>query len=264
MNASLDEEIDVLPPEGFSGPPGCILKLDKALYGLVQAAFAWQKHLAEILIDIGCKPLKTDPATYYLREGDEFIIIPTHVDDLFPTTNSKRLLDKVWDKLATKLTMKDLGVVQNALKTRIQIDKKSGVIKFSNTPYIEQIVEKFNMVGCKMAETPAELNKPLTVEYWTKLTEEQQKGNQAKFPVRSGIGCFRWVCQMSRPDVKEACQYLSKWAHQPTPQLWENCKRVIRYLSHTKELGLVMVRPDNWQQEWDNLIRSYVDSDWVA
>ena len=210
VNAQLDEEIYVLPPDGYQ-EAGKVLKLDKALYGLVQAAFAWQKRLASILESIGCMPLLCDPATYYLREGKEFIIIPTHVDDLFPTTNSKRLLDKVWKCLEEHLTMKDLGYVSSPLKSKIEIDYKVGVIKISNTSYIDDILDKFRMNDCKAEATPAELDKPLTPEMWDNLSEVEQELNLEQYPVRSVVGSLWWLCQSSRPDIKEACQNVSRW-----------------------------------------------------
>ena len=49
-----------------------------------------------------------DPNLYYLRVGDEALILVLYVDDLF-LTGSSRLIKDCKENLATKLDMKDLG-----------------------------------------------------------------------------------------------------------------------------------------------------------
>ena len=85
--------------------------LIKALYGTKQAARAWQQHLAKLLTQKGCKPIVVDPATYVRREGEAFLMIGTHVDDLFVLFNQKgeKLKDQVWQFLNTELTIKSMG-----------------------------------------------------------------------------------------------------------------------------------------------------------
>ena len=55
--------------------------------------------------------LVMDPATYLLHEADAFVVIGTHVDDLFVVYNvkGKALRDKLWIFLNTKLTIKSMG-----------------------------------------------------------------------------------------------------------------------------------------------------------
>ena len=57
--------------------------LQKALYGTKQAAHAWQQHLKQLLKEQNFSSLILDPATYVKRAKDEYVIVGTHVDDLF-------------------------------------------------------------------------------------------------------------------------------------------------------------------------------------
>ena len=69
------------------GKENWVCLLVKALYGTKQAAHAWQQHLRALLVDAGFSPLLLDPATYVKRVGSGFVIIGTHVDDLFVVFN---------------------------------------------------------------------------------------------------------------------------------------------------------------------------------
>jgi len=88
--APLEETVYMLQPKGREkeGYERFVYLLIKALYGTKQAARAFQKHLRNILGKIGLRPLDSDNGTYYKSVGEEWIIIPTHVDDLFPLSNS--------------------------------------------------------------------------------------------------------------------------------------------------------------------------------
>ena len=61
--------------------------LVKALYGTKQAAHAWQQHLKKLMVVEGFVPLVLDPATYVKRQGGAFVVVGTHVDDLFVVSN---------------------------------------------------------------------------------------------------------------------------------------------------------------------------------
>ncbi|MGA1206113.1 MAG: reverse transcriptase domain-containing protein, partial [Opitutales bacterium] len=71
INAPLEEELYIRQPEGhvIPGKENWLCKLNKALYGACQASRAWFKYLAGLLADAGMEPLKSDPATYIIREG---------------------------------------------------------------------------------------------------------------------------------------------------------------------------------------------------
>ena len=61
-----------------------LLLLRRALYGTKQASRLWQTALRDFLLDpkMGFKPSTADPCLYYLKRGDEEIIVGVYVDDL--------------------------------------------------------------------------------------------------------------------------------------------------------------------------------------
>ena len=137
MNATLSTPLVVLPPSGDKDrhPGKKVWKLLKSLYGLVQAAMEWQKLLTKILVGLNFTACITDPSTYVLWERNKFIIIPTHVDDLYATSNSKRLLNYTWNGISKHVIVKNLGQVKRAMSMTIDWDRKAHIIKIPVAPF---------------------------------------------------------------------------------------------------------------------------------
>jgi len=77
--AKLKETVFVKLPQMYEPPDGSdvVLKLNKSLYGLVQAPLCWYSHLREGLIAEGFVPSELDPCLYY---GHGMAVL-TYVDD---------------------------------------------------------------------------------------------------------------------------------------------------------------------------------------
>jgi len=65
--ANLKETVDVELPKLYESPDGSdvVLKLNKSLYGLVQAPLCWYSHLREGLIAEGFVPSELYPYLYF-------------------------------------------------------------------------------------------------------------------------------------------------------------------------------------------------------
>jgi hypothetical protein len=113
IHAPLKEQVFMKQATGHEvkGKEGHVCLLLKALYGTKQAAHAWQKHLSGLLVVEGFLPLILDPATYVWRQEKAFVLIGTHVDDLFVVSNKegKGNKEKLWKFLSGKLAIKSLG-----------------------------------------------------------------------------------------------------------------------------------------------------------
>ena len=111
--------------------------LKKALYGTKQAAHAWQNFLADILIKIGGKRHPKDECVYIFREGEAFLFLATHVDDLFPLYNTQaiNIKNKILDTLKSKMEIDNRGIISFALDMKIERDVNKGILKISQTAY---------------------------------------------------------------------------------------------------------------------------------
>jgi hypothetical protein len=113
LNATLDEEVFMEFPKGFEGnnEGGTkVLKLDKAVYGLVQAPLAWHRDLTSKLTMEGLEKSKTDPCIFYLKANDGAIIgqIVSYVDD-FVLSGKEKEIRIMKEKITKHYTITDLG-----------------------------------------------------------------------------------------------------------------------------------------------------------
>jgi hypothetical protein len=160
-NTDLDKVVYMRPPPGFNKDGVKILRLRKALYGLHESMRLFCDLLRDVLVAVGMTQSKADPAMFVWREGDEFIWIPTVVDDLFPIYNSKRLRDKVYAKVFARLSVEDRGQLTSALGIRFNIDIPNGIIEMDQQEYKREVLQRANLLHCRTAVTPLEFKVPL-------------------------------------------------------------------------------------------------------
>jgi hypothetical protein len=95
LNAPIDEEVWVRPPEGLKAQEGDACILHKALYGTKQAARCWWKHLSSTLAGLGYTSSYYNSSVYTLTNGEDRLIIWVHVDDGIVTGSSDVALKKL-------------------------------------------------------------------------------------------------------------------------------------------------------------------------
>jgi len=95
LNADLDIEIYMKPPEGYSSENKGFWKLKKALYGLKQAGLQWNEKLNETLIKINFKRLISKPCVYINENKNKEIIciLTMYVDDILIIGKKNEILD---------------------------------------------------------------------------------------------------------------------------------------------------------------------------
>ena len=102
VQAVLDTDVYVELPQEFKPPGGgdAVLKLNRSLYGLVQAPLYWYRHLRNGLEACGLKPSDYDRCLYYAPEGD--LIILCYVDDCLIFARDNELIEAFLAQLKSK------------------------------------------------------------------------------------------------------------------------------------------------------------------
>ena len=67
LNATIDFDVYVKQPQGYSKDPTLVCKLNKALYGLKQAAYRWHATIVEFMKGQGLQQSIMDPCVYVRR-----------------------------------------------------------------------------------------------------------------------------------------------------------------------------------------------------
>ena len=256
VSAPIDKEIYIRQPSGFVDPerPKHLLKLNKALYGMKQASRAFYFHLRRILQDFGLTPLRSDQATYRMVKGKHTLIVATHVDDIFPLSNSISLLDQLYYYVRKKLVISDLGDIVCSLK--MNIFKVDNQIKISMTPYINEVLSRFGMSNLSSRPTPGCVDEPFTTD--TPEFSKEELDSIKNFPFRELAGCLWWPTYMCRPDLLYHLHEVSRKLNSPTPLVKKKLIHLCRYLKGTTEFGLVFIPEINQ----DFPLEAWVDSNW--
>eukprot|EP00253_Pinus_taeda_P021878 PITA_21878 len=128
-----------------------VARLKRALYGLKQAPRAWYTQIDNYFTGLGFSKSEADPNLYQIVVEGKLLIILLYVDDLILTGDELLILSCKKD-LATEFEMKDLGLLHYFLG--LEIWQRSGGLFVSQGKYAREILEKFNMHGCKPVDTP--------------------------------------------------------------------------------------------------------------
>eukprot|EP01032_Pedospumella_encystans_P010974 gene10974-12801_t len=110
---------------------------------------------------------------------------------------------------------------------KVRITKKG--IYLSQPGAIDKVVEDAELAGCSSAPTPETL-------ITTVVKGGEKPADQTVF--RSLVGQINWIACQTRPELLHSVSKLAKKSSNPNAHDMHRVKRVIRYLSGTRELGL--------------------------
>lgn len=149
--------------------------------------------------------------------------------------------------MMNKFDMTDLRELNYFLG--LEIAQTSAGIFMSQKKYVEDTINKFNMMGCKPVPTPMNIGEKL------QLNDGTGSANGSLF--RSLIGRLIYLTH-SRPDINFTVGVLSRFMHNPSKHHYGTAKRVLRYLAGTKDLRMWYRKTKDF-----NLI-GFTDSDWAG
>ena len=245
------ENIYVDVPKGFEYTDSedntpCVLKLNRSLYGLVQAPLYWGNHLKSALENHGLIQSACDPCMYI---GDGVICL-TYVDDcLFFGKDSAKIDSKIKSiqDSGLKLTIEDdifafLGVELHR--------RDSGEVELRQRGLIDKILLTCHMKNCNTKSTPCN-----QVPLGTNPDGEPVTG---KFDYASAVGMLMYLSSNSRPDIQYAVHQCARFTHFPKKTHEDAILRICRYLQGTKDKGLIFNPTE------DLTLDCYVDADFAG
>ena len=238
LNSELDIKAVVKPPPGL-GLEGYLLELDKALYGLKQAPKCWHEHFTGVLKEIGFEQLSVDQCVYVNRSDEAETFLLLYVDDCMLASTSPARIEHFKKQIASRMEMRDLGEITKFNGLNIEKDAHDGHFIVSHEQYIKECVETF---GLKDAKRVLKLPPVETIKYdGTVLNEAQTKY------YRSLVGSLLYICNITRPDICFAVNFLSRFMQSPTVQHWNYAKQVLNYANSTGHRKLHLGKFNNSQ-----------------
>ena len=230
LNAPLEEELYLRVPEGFPSRPGHVLRLHKSLYGLRQAPRCWNKTLHDFLISKGFQQSQYD-ASLYFKPGTLWVAV--WVDDMLIMARDTAASKAFKAQLCARFEMQDLGPVRRFLGLEVTRDRAARTISLTAMDNINDVLERFHMSDAATALTPMPEGDNLSAR------EEGEDELPPEYPYRALVGCLNYLVTWVRPDLSFPVLQLARNQQHPTMRHWRAGKQILRYLKHTRDLGLV-------------------------
>jgi len=246
LYGELEEEIYMTMPKGYtkylhkkgitkySEKDNC-LKLQKSIYGLVQAARQWWKRFKTVLENIGFKACQSDCCLFVRTEKDnKLTIILLYVDDGV-VFGLRETINEVLNAIAKEFEIKRMGQMKKYLGFELEILKNSKELFITQPKSISKIKENFgSLLTGREAKIPAApcTNVLRPIKGDELVSEEEQK------QFRSGVGMLLFLIKHSRPDIANPVRELSKVLDGASPLHFKYMIRVMKYVMETKDYGL--------------------------
>ena len=229
-------------PADFNGSPA-LCRLNMALYGLKQSAREWAITLISWLTtECKYKFVQCCSDRYMFRCDCALgvLVLLIWVDDIFMGHSSDELRSLFMGDFTQRFRVKDLGCLQQALGASIAQSVPDGWVTLSLSKYISDLSRRFDLhVNVAWADIPVP----------AALARECRDASPTEAEVRATVDVFSvltgsivFVATFSRPDVAYAAHLLSTYMARPGPVHMKLARRVLGYLSRTRDLVLTYRR----------------------
>ena len=267
-----DEEAYIELPEGWSSPGKCG-KLKRWLYGMRNAASAWERDYTRELVKIGFVPGVTAPIVFYHPAWEVQCVV--HGDD-FTFLGWERDLEHIASKMSEAYSLKIRGVMGGEPKDTQEIVILNRRLRWSNgelsyeadPEHAKKIWEALGLTSKANG-----LDKPIVKEGLEDLEDEakQERLGPHEASEFRAVAARANYLSLDRVDMQFAAKEICRDMAEPRCASWGKLKRLARYLvEHPRLVWKVRVGghggpstaadPDG---DW-RVLRVFSDSDWAG
>ena len=138
-------------------------------------------------------------------DGEVTLIVRVHVDDLAVTAKDEETFDVFYAQLKGEFPVNGIVYVSWYLGCACECDRMKGVMKMTQTAFVDSLVDRFDIQY--EAQTPASVE----LDFGPKRIHE--KGGD--WPYKQALGGLLWISGMTRPDIASAVRAVTRHAHDP-------------------------------------------------
>jgi hypothetical protein len=242
LNSLTKEDIYMNQPEGFVEPglEDHVCKLVHTIYGTMQGAHDWYETLTETYDKLGYITSRADPCVRYKREKDDYTLTDTYTDDVFGASTSTEEIERRKSEMGKEWEIKDMGETEYFLGMRVQQDLTLGIIRLTQRPYWEHVVNRFQLEHVPLRNTPLPVGIVLDSNMSPKT--ESEKKQMSDKPYRPILGSVMWGQLATRPDISFSVSLLSRFQANPGIEHWNALMHVVGYIKNTIDYGLTYSR----------------------
>ena len=261
----LDEEIFMKIPEGldayldFTFENDECLILDKAIYGLVQAARQFHKKLTNVMeTEMGFLKCMADECLLMRTTEKGTVIVCVYIDDTL-CLGKKEAISDFKNELKKHFAIKEEGEMKEYVGCKVTRTGKKSLIM-----YQDDLIKKMDRIFGDEVRKMQSYGMPAGTGDHVKRPDEDEptvdKEEQKLY--RSGVGLLLYLVKFSRPDISNAVRELSKVMDRAAPAHVKKLKRIIKYVLDTKKRVLNFDLREQEGSHW--ILKAFSDSDWAG
>ena len=218
LNGDLEHEIYMKIPEGYDevikqdvDKEDCLI-LQKAIYGLVQAARQFWKKILDKMQGGGFQLSEADPCMLYKEDEKGVCIIIIYIDDML-IIGKGEAIDAVIKVSQGHFQVKDPTSVEDYLGVQI-VQSDDGKKAWLGQPTIIKSLEK--QFGEKIAKKNMTITPGTPGFIGGKVDNISKVDEKTQSMYRSGVGTLLYLTKHSRPDITNPVrQYPRVWMVPP-------------------------------------------------
>jgi hypothetical protein len=221
--------------DGYIRHDKVYVKLERALYGTIEAARIWYDTLSTNLLSRGFKANAFDPCVFNKDFMGDQLSILLHVDDLMIACKNRKGIDYVIDALNNDYSKANvyegssldyLGMIFNFIIP--------GEVSISMGNMVAEFLQELNVPDDARAESPA-------ASYLYDIDEsEANLDDETSKHLHSLVAKALYMAKRGRPDILTAVSFLTTRVKCPNIGDYKKLKRLGSYLNCTKDLKLVL------------------------
>ena len=234
---------------------GKYYRLHKTLYGLKQAAYAWNADLDKEMRRLGLHPCQAEPCLYTRHDERGWLMAVVWVDDIVAAASTAEIRDEFLADFKY-----EFGSISRDLTwvLKIKIERKGRLLGLSQVSYIEDIAAKYGADRANPKYTPMESDASIYTKAQCPEIGSKEHQEMKQVPYRSLLGALLYMTEI-RADIAFAVNKLSRFANNPARVHWKALKRVLVYIYTTRQRRLVFGRDQDF--DIDEPICVYMDAD---
>ncbi|CAM8999623.1 unnamed protein product [Rhodiola kirilowii] len=261
LHGDLVETIYVKQPIGFINKncPNHVCLLQKSIYGLKQSPRQWNKKFDSCMISLGFFRRKYNTCLYLKNVDSKCpVFVLLYVDDLLLISSSLTVINGVKSDLKAHFDMKDMGKAQKIPCVNIIRDRPRKLMYLSQADYVLKVLNRFAMNDSKYSPIPLGGHLILS-KHDCPQTDAEKKQKMSHVPYDVAVGSIMYVMLCTRADLAFVVSVLSRYMSNPGSKHWEAMKYLLKYLSGTRNLGLIF-----GQHTASLELQCFVDSDYAS
>jgi hypothetical protein len=216
-------------------PP--LVKLQKCIYGLKQAAFEWRLLLDTTLKSIGFLQLQSDKCIYKMEKSfhgiSHRLLLGVYVDDILCLSSNPEITSWFHTTISDYFTITINSSIRSFLGMQVDHDINNKIITISQPGYINTLLARFQIDVSSKHQIRVPFSRyDIADDNPVPLSKQEQS------LFMQMVGSLLFLSTRSRPDISFHVNYLSLFMKSATIRHLHLARRVLQYIGHSKTLNL--------------------------